>query len=192
MSEEDKEEFLSRWSRRKLEARRADSEDAPAAPPDASAASAASAPAEPSGAGENAAPVSLPTIDELRGLESEYRDFLRPGVDETLRRSALKKLFRDPHFNVMDGLDTYIDDYAKADPIPEAMLKALNHARGLLFDREQEHGASEATAARAAGEPAHAPAPASPLVPPPVSSDEGETADVDIAPSGLSKPGAPG
>ena len=185
MSEEDKEEFLSRWSRRKLEARRADSEDAPAAPPDASA---ASAPAEPSGAGENAAPVSLPTIDELRGLESEYRDFLRPGVDETLRRSALKKLFRDPHFNVMDGLDTYIDDYAKADPIPEAMLKALNHARGLLFDREQEHGASEATAARAAGEPAHAPAPASP----PVQSAEGDTADVDIAPSGLSKPGAPG
>jgi len=188
MSEEDKEEFLSRWSRRKLEARRADSEDAPAAPPDASAASAASAPAEPSGAGENAAPVSLPTIDELRGLESEYRDFLRPGVDETLRRSALKKLFQDPHFNVMDGLDTYIDDYAKADPIPEAMLKALNHARGLLFDREHEHGASETTAAGAAGEPAPAPAPASP----PVQSAEGDTADVDIAPSGLSKPGAPG
>ena len=30
----------------------------------------------------------------------------------------MKKLFSDPHFNVMDGLDTYIDDYGKPDPIP--------------------------------------------------------------------------
>src|SRR3990172_8437423 len=142
MSEQDKEEFLSRWSRRKIEARRADSEDVPAAPPDTSA---AAAPAEPSGAGENAAPTqaSLPTIDELRGLESEYRDFLRPEVDESLRRTALKKLFQDPHFNIMDGLDTYIDDYAKADPIPEAMLRGLNQAQGLLFDREDEQRAGE-------------------------------------------------
>ena len=30
----------------------------------------------------------------------------------------MKKLFSDPHFNVMDGLDTYIDDYGKPDPLP--------------------------------------------------------------------------
>ena len=29
----------------------------------------------------------------------------QPKVDETLKRQALKQLFRDPHFNVMDGLD---------------------------------------------------------------------------------------
>ena len=79
----------------------------------------------------------MPPIEELRGLESEYRDFLRPEVDESLRRTALKKLFQDPHFNVMDGLDTYIDDYTKADPIPEVMLRGLNQAQGLLFDRER-------------------------------------------------------
>ena len=30
----------------------------------------------------------------------------------------MKKLFADPHYNVMDGLDVYIDDYSKPDPIP--------------------------------------------------------------------------
>ena len=148
MSGEDAvDKFLSRWSRRKIEARggdgardgEPDGEPKPASPP------AASPPAvPPSGAGENTAPTSpgapLPPIEELRGLASEYRDFLRPEVDESLRRTALKKLFQDPHFNIMDGLDTYIDDYTKADPIPEAMLRGLNQAQGLLFDRGDEQG----------------------------------------------------
>ena len=43
----------------------------------------------------------------------------------------MKKLFADPHFNVMDGLDTYIDDYAKPDPIPPAMLRQLASAKFL-------------------------------------------------------------
>jgi len=151
MSGEDAvEKFLSRWSRRKVQARGNDGapdggaggEPGPASPP------VASPPATPaSGAGENAAPTSqgaqLPPIEELHGLASEYRDFLRPDVDESLRRTALKKLFQDPHFNIMDGLDTYIDDYTKADPIPEAMLSGLNQARGLLFDREDAQGTGE-------------------------------------------------
>jgi hypothetical protein len=146
--------FLSRWSRRKIKARGDDgaSDGAPDGEPDGEPRPAsppvAVPPATPlSGTDENAAPSSpgapLPPVEELRGLESKYRDFLRPEVDESLRRTALKKLFQDPHFNVMDGLDTYIDDYTKADPIPEAMLRGLNQARGLLFDREDEQGAVE-------------------------------------------------
>lgn len=152
------EKFLSRWSRRKIEARGAaaapdgepGAEPRPASPPVASPAA-----SPPSGAGENTAAsapgVRLPPVEELRGLASEYRDFLRPEVDESLRRTALKQLFRDPHFNIMDGLDTYIDDYTKADPIPEAMLKALNQAQGLLFDRGDEPGAGDNKPAAADG-----------------------------------------
>jgi hypothetical protein len=77
-------------------------------------------------------------VDSLKGLASEYEDFLHPEVDETLRRNALKKLFHDPHFNAMDGLDVYIDDYSKPDPIPEAMLRTLEHAKGLIFDKEEK------------------------------------------------------
>src|SRR5260221_13021171 len=36
----------------------------------------------------------------------------------------------------MDGLDTYIDDYSKPDPIPEEMLKTLKQANRLLFPEE--------------------------------------------------------
>ena len=137
----DGDNFLSRWSRRKIEARKAEAGAAPANPPAAP---------QPAGVRPNAAPAPgasgsaeapaapLPSVDTLRGVASEYRDFLRPEVDETLRREALKKLFHDPHFNVMDGLDTYIDDYSKPDPISEAMLKSLNHAKGLIFDHEDE------------------------------------------------------
>ena len=73
------------------------------------------------------------------GGGTEYREFFDPQVDEKLRRNALKGLFKDPHFNVMDGLDTYIDDYSIADPIPEAMLRRLNQAKELfLFDEEKK------------------------------------------------------
>jgi hypothetical protein len=50
---------------------------------------------------------------------------MRPGVDAATRTAAVKKLFRDPQFNVMDGLDVYIDDYSKPDPIPPALLARL-------------------------------------------------------------------
>ena len=124
MSEE---KFLSRWSRLKAESRQVETgspaEDSPpAAPRSAEGRSASSAIEAP-----------LPSLDELRGLVSEYSRFLKPGVDDNLRRAALKKLFLDPHFNTMDGLDVYIDDYSKAEPIPEEMLKTLAHARDLLF-----------------------------------------------------------
>jgi len=137
----DGDNFLSRWSRRKIEARKAEAGAAPAnppAPPQPAGVRPGAAPAQGAGGSAEAPAAPLPPLDTLRGVASEYREFLRPEVDEGLRREALKKLFHDPHFNVMDGLDTYIDDYTKPDPIPEAMLKTLNHAKGLIFDREDE------------------------------------------------------
>ena len=56
----------------------------------------------------------------------------------TLKRAALKKLFSDPRFNVMDGLDTYIDDYTKAEPVSEELLAQLEHARQTLLERKPE------------------------------------------------------
>ena len=126
-----KEPFLSRWSRRKLDSAKDQAAPQPVVP-EAKVPPAAAAPA----AARPAAKTELPPVDTLKGLASEYQDFLRPGVDEKLRRSALKKLFHDPHFNVMDGLDTYIDDYSKPDPIPEEMLKSLKQANRLLFPEE--------------------------------------------------------
>jgi len=157
MAIEDKEGFLSRWSRRKVDA--AKEAAAPKSAPVAAPASAATA-----------AKPELPPVDTLKGLLSEYKEFLRPGVDEKLRQAALKKLFHDPHFNVMDGLDVYIDDYSKPDPIPESMLRKLAHAKGLLFDeKEEEQGPEDKPAAAPSAEPPSLPeqapavAPAAPV-----------------------------
>jgi hypothetical protein len=128
-------DFLNRWSRRKHAARRGAAVPEPDPPPPA--AEAPPAPGASMPAAETPAP-ELPPVESLKGLESEYKDFLRPDVDPATRSAALRKLFGDPHFNQMDGLDTYIDDYSKEDPIPPAMLRALNQARTLgLFEKEE-------------------------------------------------------
>lgn len=154
----EKESLLSRWSRRKLDPAKEEVAPKPAALATATPAAAA-APA----AVQPAVKPELPSVDSLQGLASEYKDFLRPEVDEKLRQSALKKLFHDPHFNVMDGLDTYIDDYSKPDPIPEAMLRTLAHAKGLLFGDEKDEEATLPASEKPAeiadpGKPADAPA----------------------------------
>jgi hypothetical protein len=128
--------FLSRWSQRKQQAR-----EEPAVMPSAV---------------ETDAPMpDLPAVDTLTP-ESDFSGFMHPKVDPDLRRAALKKLFSDPHFNVMDGLDTYIDDYSKADPLPPGMLAGLRQAQNILAWAKET---KEETAAR------FAPPPVEPVVP---------------------------
>jgi hypothetical protein len=82
-----------------------------------------------------------PTLDEARALtpESDFRRFVQPEVTPEVRNAALRQLFTDPHFNVMDGLDIYIDDYGRPDPIPASMLRQMAQAKFLnLFDDEPE------------------------------------------------------
>ena len=140
----DDENFVARWSRRKSEARKAEEKPAEAAPPPELAPPAApavsNAAAAPSGAGVRSAVTApqLPPIESLKGLTSDYRDFMQPGVDDNVKRSALKKLFRDPHFENFERFEAYCEDYTQGEPIPLAMLKTLEHAKGLLFDEEKK------------------------------------------------------
>jgi hypothetical protein len=119
---------LGRWSQRKLAAARG---EAPAAPP-STPVPAAPPPAAAAPVAGDAAPAVLPPIEALT-IDSDFTAYLQPKVDAALRRQALKKLFSDPHFNVMDGLDIYIDDYGKPDPLPPGMLEQLVQGR-YLFD----------------------------------------------------------
>lgn len=125
--------FLSRWSQRKL------SQAAPVAtPPDEALAGAAVVPSSsPVTNAEPDAPLDLPDPAKLT-LESDFTAFLKEEVGEAVRRQALKKLFNDPHFNVMDGLDIYIDDYSVSEPIPPEMLAKLRSASEWLAGREDE------------------------------------------------------
>lgn len=126
--------FLTRWSRLKREV-------------------AAEQPAKPAEA-KPAEATELPPVDSLT-FESDFTAFLRANVAESVKRAALKKLLHDPRFNVMDGLDTYIDDYTKNEGISEEMLKTLEHARSTLFppNRETEQTEETAKAAEEAPKP---------------------------------------
>ena len=134
---QDKEAFLERWSRRKLE----QAEEPPAAP----------APALERA--QNDEPVvALQPIEELNP-ESDFVPFMKPNVDGETRRAALKKLFADAHFNVPDPFEAYSEDYTVSEGIPLEMLKTLNHAQKLLFDDPEK----KVEAAAAAVTPSEAP-----------------------------------
>jgi hypothetical protein len=138
MSEEG---FFSRWSRRKqgLEAPEADKAPAPNAPAAAQGADApAAAPAD------AAPPQALPTLQDAQALtpESDFQPFMQGGVGAEVRNAALKKLFTDPHFNVMDGLDIYIEDYNRPDPMPVGMLHKMASAQFLQLVPPEEGQAS--------------------------------------------------
>jgi len=72
--------------------------------------------------------VALPPLESLT-IDSDFSPFMQAGVDEDLKRSALRKLLRDPQFNVMDGLDVYIDDYSKPSPLEPELARTLMQAR---------------------------------------------------------------
>ena len=160
--------FFSRWSRRKqgLETREptppepvAPVATAPAAspsvlrpekqPPHPASAHAATAEATKPADAEQPA---LPTMADVQGLSpsSDFQTFMRQGVPGEVRNAAMKKLFTDPHFNVMDGLDIYIGDYNTPDPLPAGMLEKMVGAELLnLFPKKDptdtpQNAASEA------------------------------------------------
>ena len=66
--------------------------------------------------------------------DSDFTQFLRQEISEEVRRKAMKTLFADPHFNVMDGLDTYIDDYSVSEPDPAGNDGAAQSGQNLVRD----------------------------------------------------------
>ena len=107
-----------------------------------------------------------PPVETLT-FDADFTAFMQPGVDPSLKHAALKRLFSDPRFNVMDGLDVYIDDYTKPDPIDAETVRGLVQAR-YLFDppktRVNERGEVEE-------------------VPPEAVADAGDEAAADEAPA---------
>jgi len=115
---QNREPFLSRWSRRKRAARQPAAAPKPPAP-------GASPPPE------------LPPIDSLTP-ESDFSVFMHEQVDEKLRRAALRKLFSDPALNVVDGLDDYAEDFNQLETLAAGAAAGLEHAKRTLFGEAQD------------------------------------------------------
>ena len=158
--------FLSRWSRRKVQVREGIEVPAvpPAAPVEAPPALKVVAPA-PAAVPEPAPAVAEtpppPTLEDVAALtrESDYTRFVARDVAPDVKNAALKKLFGDPHFNVMDGLDTYIDDYGKPSPLPASTLRQMVQAQALRLFDDDEKQPPDAVAVTAIATPSSDPLP---------------------------------
>jgi hypothetical protein len=160
--------FLGRWARRKTDALQGKplDEPAPAAPQPAAPdlvrpGTAAPAAASPAPVDAVVQPEKkLLTLEDAKLLtkDSDFKPFMAGDVGPEVRNAAMKKLFADPHFNVMDGLDIYIDDYSRSDPIPESMLRQMASAKFLkLFEEEEKEGSGKDAQAAAPRETANNP-----------------------------------
>ncbi|MFW2357293.1 DUF3306 domain-containing protein [Hydrogenophaga sp.] len=144
MAANDDDNFFSRWSRRKVQVRTGEPLPPEPVPPVAVAAPAAVvapvAPVAPVVAEPPEPPPAL-TLDDVARLtpESDYSAFVARSVSPDVRNAAVKKLFTDPHYNIMDGLDIYIDDYSQPSPLSKADMAKMVGAQFLkLVDDPNE------------------------------------------------------
>lgn len=142
MTEIENEGLLSRWSRRKLEAREnlhADKklpEEAPQAD---------LAEAIPSNDVKEPEPVEdvVLTDDDMPPIESlkegsDISMFMSPGVSDKLRNLALRKMFHVPSFNIRDGLDEYDEDYTFFEPLGDIVTCDMKHQMEMLEKKKLE------------------------------------------------------
>jgi hypothetical protein len=165
--------FLGRWSKRKLEVKQGKAQEVapptelfPSPQPSpasgrgsetgvsaasietgASAVSREVAPSPSRGEGGSEGSPEVPplTLEDVKALtaESDFSRFAAGNVTPEVKNAAMKKLFADPRYNVMDGLDVYTGDYSRPDSIPPAILRKLASARFLgLFDEEEKQEAA--------------------------------------------------
>ena len=159
--------FLSRWSHRKAQARLARRAPRPPLPdgslpaergrqetspqqPMAGAAAPATAPTVHPPAAEQSGTIDpekpAPTLADVEQLtpQSDFARFVAGDVQADVKNAALKKLFSDPHFNRMDGLDVYIDNYNAPDPLPSSMILKMAQAKflGLVTGAAKEDSAA--------------------------------------------------
>lgn len=141
--------FLSRWSRRKRQARSLADDELPAVP----------APVEPAvelreederPALTDAELPPLETLDE----NSDYSGFLSPGVSDALRQRALRKLFASNKFQFRDGLDDYDDDYRSFEPLRGVLTADMRHRLEMESERLARAGAPQREEVGAEAEPA--------------------------------------
>ena len=176
--------FLGRWARRKNDVLLGRPLAEPSAPTPAVVA------APPASVIQGEEPVGPQDVEQVPALslddvklltkDSDFKPFMAQNVGSDVRNAEMKKLFEDPHFNIMDGLDIYIDDYSISEPIPESMLRQMTSAKFLnLFDdddKDDDKQKSLANATALSGQTPESP---------------DASADQSVAPSSLTNPAQP-
>jgi hypothetical protein len=178
MSEAEKEGFLSRWSRRKRALEEAEAAAAAEAPPADPAP--VPAPEEEAAPGQPVAaraacpipevpeidPATLPPVESLT-IESDFQQFLRPGVPTLLRNAALRRMWSlDPAIRDYIGPVDYQWDFNTPGGLPFGFSNELVGDVGKLLAQaigkieelaEDAPGEAEQEAGAEVAEPAIAP-----------------------------------
>ncbi len=136
--------FFRRWSSRKRRARRGEAEDTAGVPK--------AEESKANEADESAEPERVLTDDDMPPIESlnedsDYSGFLSPGVSESLRKLALRKMFLSSKYNVTDGLDDYADDFTKFAPLGNIITSDMRHQMEMEAERTKQKLEDEARAA---------------------------------------------
>ena len=129
-------DFLSRWSRRKLDAQ----QDVTKVSADETA---AVTPHDPGAVG----PQRELTDTDMAPLEtldanSDYSPFLSSGVSDDLRSRALRKLFSQSSFNVIDGLDDYDEDFTGFAELGNVITHEMKRALQRQLAEDEATGAT--------------------------------------------------
>jgi len=127
------EDFLHRWSRRKLAAH----QDATEPSQDELADSKTEIDPLPTDA-------DMPPIETLTE-DSDYSGFLSPGVSEALRKQALRKLFHSASCNICDGLDDYDEDFTKFAELGDIITADMKHQLEMEAQRIRELAEAESS-----------------------------------------------
>ncbi len=147
MSETDDSQFLSRWSRRKLEAREAAEKpiaEEASVLQEEDAETIAAREAELQANREAAEAVDMATLNE----KSDFSVFMKDGVPAVLRRQAMAALWRSsPVFANVDGLVDYGEDFTDPGLTPKTLQSAWQAGQG-YFKGERDSKQDETEAAR--------------------------------------------
>jgi hypothetical protein len=150
------EDFLRRWSRRKLESGvdELDGEEPPPMPEFEEAEASMADPEAPAEVPQKT-DVDMPPLESI-GDDSSVSDFFSPGVSEALRKAALRKLFHLPKFNVVDGLNDYDDDFRFFTALGDIVTADMRHRTELEAEPAGAEGDAETAADAESAEPAGA------------------------------------
>ena len=127
------EAFLSRWARRKEAQRRA---TAPAGQVPAEA----GAPDQAESAEDAEPPLRVEDLPDIDSLDegSDFTVFLKEGVPASLRRRALRKLWRlNPVFANLDGLAEYDEDYHTLVDLPGGVKTLFQAGKGMVQPEDE-------------------------------------------------------
>jgi hypothetical protein len=140
------EPFLSRWARLRRAAREGDStatEPSAESPASAEAAPVHGDPPPDEEAPAGTSPAKLPSLDSLTE-DSDFGAFMAEGVSPELRRQALRKMFRNPKYHVVDPLDPFRADFAAFTALGSTITTDMKyHAERLLREQLEKAAAAE-------------------------------------------------